>query len=277
MPLGRAAHLRRVRQALAQLATEWEYNEDQSAATLTLREGVKFSDGSDFDAEDVEATLTAVGEVNDRFADLDVRRRRPAQRSRSRCRSRSRRSTSSCARRTSRPRRRYEVDKLDSDRRRFRSVHLRRRRQHAGIVLHADEEPGLLGLGDLPLREARAEGLHRHHRRPQRTQDRTDRRHPRRRIHRRRGGELRQGGRHAARRHHSSADHRPQRREDPGARRCPGASGDEHGLRPRRDRRGPLPRVRRPGVPDLPRRAAPRISRTSPRTRTPTTSKPPRR
>ena len=63
----------------AQLATEWEYNEDQSAATLTLREGVKFSDGSDFDAEDVEATLTAVGEVNARFADLDVRRRRPAQ------------------------------------------------------------------------------------------------------------------------------------------------------------------------------------------------------
>lgn len=55
----------------AQLATEWEYNEDQSAATLTLREGVKFSDGSDFDAEDVVATLTAVGEVNARFADLE--------------------------------------------------------------------------------------------------------------------------------------------------------------------------------------------------------------
>ena len=63
----------------AQLATEWEYNEDQTAATLTLREGVKFSDGSDFDAEDVVATLTAVGEVNDRFADLEVRRRRPVQ------------------------------------------------------------------------------------------------------------------------------------------------------------------------------------------------------
>ncbi len=36
--------------------------------------------------------------------------------------------------------------------------------------------------------------------------------------------------------------------------RCPGAPGDEHGLRPRRDRGGPVPRIRRPGVPDLPRR-----------------------
>ena len=53
-----------------QLATEWEYNDDQSQATLTLREGVKFTDGTDFDAEDVEATLTAVGEVNGRFEGL---------------------------------------------------------------------------------------------------------------------------------------------------------------------------------------------------------------
>ncbi len=53
-----------------QLATEWEYNDDQSAATLTLREGVKFSDGSDFDAEDVEATLSNTGKSNARFADL---------------------------------------------------------------------------------------------------------------------------------------------------------------------------------------------------------------
>jgi peptide/nickel transport system substrate-binding protein len=53
-----------------QLATDWEYNADQSAATLTLREGVKFSDGSEFDADDVVAALTAAGEVNDRFADL---------------------------------------------------------------------------------------------------------------------------------------------------------------------------------------------------------------
>lgn len=54
----------------AQLATEWEYNDDQSAATLTLREGVKFTDGTDFDAADVEATLTQVGKSNARFADL---------------------------------------------------------------------------------------------------------------------------------------------------------------------------------------------------------------
>jgi ABC-type transport system substrate-binding protein len=54
----------------AQLATEWEYNDDRSAVDLTLREGVKFSDGSDFDAEDVEAAYKAAGEVNARFADL---------------------------------------------------------------------------------------------------------------------------------------------------------------------------------------------------------------
>ncbi|MCJ1701812.1 ABC transporter substrate-binding protein [Rathayibacter festucae] len=54
----------------AQLAEEWEYNDDQSSATLKLREGVKFSDGSDFDAADVEASLTAIGEVNARFEGL---------------------------------------------------------------------------------------------------------------------------------------------------------------------------------------------------------------
>lgn len=54
----------------AQLAEEWEYNDDKSAATIKLREGVTFSDGSDLTAEDVEATLTAVGESNARFADL---------------------------------------------------------------------------------------------------------------------------------------------------------------------------------------------------------------
>lgn len=53
-----------------QLATEWTYNDDRSAVDLTLREGVKFSDGTDFDAADVEASLRAVGEVNARFADL---------------------------------------------------------------------------------------------------------------------------------------------------------------------------------------------------------------
>ncbi|KQP56020.1 ABC transporter substrate-binding protein [Agreia sp. Leaf283] len=53
-----------------QLATEWEYNDDRSSAKLKLREGVKFSDGTDFDAEDVKAAITAAGEVNDRFADV---------------------------------------------------------------------------------------------------------------------------------------------------------------------------------------------------------------
>ncbi|HZW41541.1 MAG TPA: ABC transporter substrate-binding protein [Agromyces sp.] len=53
-----------------QLAEEWEYSDDWTSATLKLREGVKFSDGTDFDAADVEAALTAAGEVNARFADL---------------------------------------------------------------------------------------------------------------------------------------------------------------------------------------------------------------
>jgi ABC-type transport system substrate-binding protein len=53
-----------------QLAEEWKYSDDFTSATLKLREGVKFSDGSEFDAADVEAAYTAAGEVNDRFADL---------------------------------------------------------------------------------------------------------------------------------------------------------------------------------------------------------------
>ena len=42
-----------------QLATEWEISDDQLTYTFTLREGVKFHDGSDFDAEDVVASLEA--------------------------------------------------------------------------------------------------------------------------------------------------------------------------------------------------------------------------
>ncbi|MCA0452932.1 MAG: ABC transporter substrate-binding protein [Chloroflexi bacterium] len=38
------------------LATEWSANEDLTEWTFTLREGVKFSDGSDFDSSDVFAT-----------------------------------------------------------------------------------------------------------------------------------------------------------------------------------------------------------------------------
>ncbi|KQW08172.1 ABC transporter substrate-binding protein [Leifsonia sp. Root4] len=55
---------------LPQLAEEWEYNEDKSAVTLKLREGVKFSDGSELDAADIEASFNAIGESNARFADL---------------------------------------------------------------------------------------------------------------------------------------------------------------------------------------------------------------
>ena len=54
----------------AQLAEEWEYSEDLTSATLKLREGVTFSDGTEFDAADVEATLNTVGESNARFSDL---------------------------------------------------------------------------------------------------------------------------------------------------------------------------------------------------------------
>jgi peptide/nickel transport system substrate-binding protein len=39
------------------LATEWSYNEDSTVLTLKLREGVKFTDGSPFDAEAVKANL----------------------------------------------------------------------------------------------------------------------------------------------------------------------------------------------------------------------------
>lgn len=53
-----------------QLAEEWEYSDDYTSAKLKLREGVKFSDGTDFDAADVEAALTAVADVNARFAGL---------------------------------------------------------------------------------------------------------------------------------------------------------------------------------------------------------------
>lgn len=43
-------------EATPELATEWSSNEDSSEWTFTLREGVKFHDGSDFTAEDVKFT-----------------------------------------------------------------------------------------------------------------------------------------------------------------------------------------------------------------------------
>jgi len=42
------------------LATEWSANKDLTEWTFKLREGVKFSDGSDFDSEDVYTTFAAM-------------------------------------------------------------------------------------------------------------------------------------------------------------------------------------------------------------------------
>ena len=40
-----------------QLATRWEWSDDQRALTLTLREGVRFQDGTAFDAEAAKVNL----------------------------------------------------------------------------------------------------------------------------------------------------------------------------------------------------------------------------
>ena len=42
------------------LATEWSANEDLTEWTFTLRDGVTFSDGSTFDANDVVASYIAM-------------------------------------------------------------------------------------------------------------------------------------------------------------------------------------------------------------------------
>ncbi len=47
------------------LATEWSANEDLTEWTFTLREGVKFSDGSDFDSADVVASWAAMWDAAD--------------------------------------------------------------------------------------------------------------------------------------------------------------------------------------------------------------------
>ena len=41
----------------AELATDWSANADATEWTFNLRKGVKFHDGSDFDAEDVKYSL----------------------------------------------------------------------------------------------------------------------------------------------------------------------------------------------------------------------------
>ena len=47
------------------LATEWDISDDGLTYTFTLREGVKFQDGSDFDSEDVKYSLERAINVND--------------------------------------------------------------------------------------------------------------------------------------------------------------------------------------------------------------------
>lgn len=47
------------------LATEWEISDDGLTYTFTLREGVKFHDGSEFDSEDVKYSLERAIKVND--------------------------------------------------------------------------------------------------------------------------------------------------------------------------------------------------------------------
>jgi peptide/nickel transport system substrate-binding protein len=44
-------------QIVPQLATDWSWNEDNTALTMTLREGVVFHDGTPFDAEAVKANI----------------------------------------------------------------------------------------------------------------------------------------------------------------------------------------------------------------------------
>lgn len=51
------------------LATEWEPNEAGDVWTFTLREGVKWQDGSDFTSADVAATMDRLVEVGNAFLD----------------------------------------------------------------------------------------------------------------------------------------------------------------------------------------------------------------
>ena len=51
----------------SELATDWSANADATEWTFNLRKGVKFHDGSDFDAEDVKYSLMR---VKDQILDL---------------------------------------------------------------------------------------------------------------------------------------------------------------------------------------------------------------
>jgi len=51
---------------MPQLATSWETNEDDTVWTLKLKEGVVFHDGTDFDAEDVLASLERYARIGQR-------------------------------------------------------------------------------------------------------------------------------------------------------------------------------------------------------------------
>lgn len=55
------------------LATEWTISEDQTVYTFKLREGVKFQDGSDFNAADVVATLNRIVSPPDNLSISGIR------------------------------------------------------------------------------------------------------------------------------------------------------------------------------------------------------------
>ena len=63
------------------LATEWEWGENNMSIILTLREGVKFSNGEDFNADSVIYSLrdyrgqTAVGGEGESLYDFDLKLR----------------------------------------------------------------------------------------------------------------------------------------------------------------------------------------------------------
>ena len=55
-------------QVVAHLATDWKYNADYTTLTMTLRKGIKFHDGTDFNAAAAKFSLDMV--INSTFSDL---------------------------------------------------------------------------------------------------------------------------------------------------------------------------------------------------------------